>query len=351
MDTSIQLYDEKIRPIESIEFNIWPNEEILRGSALGKDSLGIEIPDLYENMEPKRGGLIDTRLGGSSTTSECSTCGLSAETCIGHFGHITLAESCFHRGYRDYVKKILSCVCLTCSRVLIQKNEEDIIDMLKNKSARARFAEIRNLVKTVTHCGKSGYGCGAPVTKIKLEVKKTAAQVNIISELQVQTDEEVPGEFKKKIIKQILTPEICRDILKNISDKDCMIMGIDPKKSRPESMVHTIFPVSPVAIRPSAKVEFLESSTKEDDLTHKLADIVKVNLKMKKMKEMSNDVTAKYGPDNAHLLQLHIYTNYDNESAEMPKSELRNKATKSLCSRLKGKDGRIECCSSELYVC
>jgi DNA-directed RNA polymerase II subunit RPB1 len=213
--------------------------------------------------------------------------------------------------------------------------------MVKSKSARARFAEIRNLVKSVTHCGKSGYGCGAPVTKIKVEVKKNIGQVNIVSELQVQTDEETAGEFKKQIIKQILTPEICRDILKNVSDSDCILLGIDPRKSRPESMIHTIFPVSPVAIRPSAKVEFLESSTKEDDLTHKLADIVKINLKLRNFKELSNEIIVKHKKDNTDLLQFYIYTNYDNESAEMPRSELRNKATKSLCSRLKGKDGRI----------
>ena len=337
MDASIQLYDEKIRPIESIEFNIWSNEEILRASAFGKDSLGIEIPDLYENMEAKRGGLIDTRMGTAISTMECATCGLDATNCIGHFGHISLAEKVFHRGYRDYVKKILSCICLTCSRLLIYKNEEEILDMIKIKSARARFAEIRNLVKNVTHCGKFGYGCGAQVTKIKVEVKKIIGQVNIISELQVQTDEETPGEFKKKTIKQILTPEICYDILKNISDSDCMLLGIHPRKSRPESMIHTIFPVSPVAIRPSAKVDFLESSTKEDDLTHKLADIVKINLKIRKLKEISNDVTARWSKDNTDLLQLYIYTNYDNESAEMPRSEIRNKATKSLSSRLKGK--------------
>ena len=96
-----------------------------------------------------------------------------------------------------------------------------------------------------------------------------------------------------------------------------------------------------MAIRPSAKVDFLESSSKEDDLTHKLADIVKVNIRIRKLKESSNDFTPKYGPDNVNLLQFHIYTNFDNESAAVPKSEQRNKATKSLSSRLKGKEGQL----------
>jgi len=343
MDVNVQLYDEKIRPIDRIEFNIWNNNEIKSISALGKDSSGLEIPDLYDNMEPKRGGLIDTRLGVTSNTLECTTCGFDSTNCIGHFGHIDLAEPVFHIGFIEQLKKILSCICLKCSKLLIYKNEDDLFEMLKNKTGKSRFAEIRNITKNVTYCMKPGYGCGTPVTKIKIEKKKTSATVNIISELQVQVEEGGVGPDAlagKKVIKQILTPEICYDIVKNISDSDCMMMGIDPKKTRPESMIHKVFPVSPVAIRPSAKVEFLESSTKEDDLTHKLIDIVKANVRIRKLKESANDTTAKYGPDHIQLLQFHVITNFDNESAAVPKSEQRNKATKSLSARLKGKEGQ-----------
>lgn len=347
MNTNLQLYDENIRPIKRVEFDIWGNDEILRVSALGKDSLGINIPDLYDNMEPKRGGLIDTRLGPTTNGIECATCGLDSTNCIGHFGHIDLAEYIFHMGYRIFVKKILSNVCLKCSKLLVYKNEDELFEMLKNKSGKSRFAEIRNLTKNVTHCAKPGYGCGTPVSKIKLEIKKSSGVVNIIAEFQLQSDEgatDPTGKVEnngKKTIKQVLEPDMCYNILKHIDDTDCMLMGIDPKRSRPENMIHKIFPVSPVAIRPSAKVDFLESSTKEDDLTHKLADIVKANIKIRKFKESSNDATAKYGPDHVNLLQYQVYSNFDNESSEIPKSEQRNKATKSLSSRLKGKEGRI----------
>ena len=345
MDANVRWYDENIKPIDKIEFNILGNDEILRMTALGRDSSGIEIPDLYDNMEPKMGGLIDTRLGVSAANLECSTCGFDSTYCVGHFGHITLAEPVFHIGYLNYVKKILSLVCLKCSNLLVYKNEDELMDLLKNKSGRARFAEIRNIVKSIQYCSKPGYGCGTPVSKVKKETKKTTGAVNLVSELVIPGDDTInkeTGELEgKKKLKQILTPEVCFDILKNISDTDCMIMGIDPKKSRPEMMIHKIFPVSPVAVRPSAKVDFLESSTKEDDLTHKLADIVKANIKIRKFKETSGgDVIAKYSQDHTHLLQYHIYTHYDNESADVPKSEQRNKVTKSLSSRLKGKEGK-----------
>lgn len=349
MEENLQ-YDEKIRPIRSIEFNILGNDEIKRITALGKDSTGIEIPDLYDNMEPKRGGLIDTRLGTTINSLECATCGFDSANCIGHFGHIDLAEPAFHLGFLQTMKKILSCVCLKCSKLLIYKTEDEIIEMLKNtKSNKAKLNLIREITKSATYCAKPNVGCSSLVTKIKIETKKSSAVINIVSESEAPVEEgeaTVVGEnvMEKKKVKQILTPEICYDILRNISDTDCMIMGLDPKKSRPENMIHKIFPVSPVAIRPSAKVDFLESSTKEDDLTHKLADIVKANVRIRKFKESANDITSKYGMDHQHLLQFHIYTNFDNESAIIPKSEQRNKsATKSLSSRLKGKEGRIRC--------
>ncbi len=349
METNVQLYDENIRPIDSIEFSILGNEEIKRMSALGKDSAGIEIPDLYDNLEPKRGGLIDTRLGSTNNGIDCATCGFDSTNCIGHFGHIDLAEPVFHMGYITFIKKILGCICLKCSKLLLYKNEDEVLEMLKNKSSKSRFATIRELTKNVSYCMKPGYGCGTPVSKIKIETKKGSDAINIISELQVQVQEgETPEggqpaapEDKKKIIRQILTPEICYDILKNMSDTDCAIIGLDPKKTRPEYMIHKVFPVSPVAIRPSAKVDFMESSSKEDDLTHKLADIIKANIRIRKFKESVNETTAKYGIDHVHLLQFHIYTNFDNESSLVSKSEQRNKATKSLSSRLKGKEGRI----------
>ena len=281
MDSSTYSYEEDIRPIERVDFTVLGNDEIRKISALGKDSMGIEIPDLYDNLEPKRGGLIDTRLGPSDNNLDCATCGLNTESCIGHYGHITLAEYVYHMGYINFVKKILSCVCLKCSKLLVYKNEQEMADILKYKSGRARFNEIRNIAKNTTYCQKVGYGCGLPVSKIKIEIKKSTCAVNIISETNVATAQGEDGEVSdtKKKVRQVITPEDCHMILSNISDTDCMIMGFDPKKSRPEMMIHKVFIVPPVQVRPSIKAEFLASSTSEDDLTHKLADIIKANIR------------------------------------------------------------------------
>jgi DNA-directed RNA polymerase II subunit RPB1 len=338
MDTEIYAYDsDRIRPIDRIEFSILGNEEVRAISAIDKESGGIDIPDLYDNLEPKIGGLVDPRLGTTDNHIDCATCGLNSTYCVGHFGHIDLAEPVFHMGFLPFVKKILSCICLRCSKLLIYKNEAEIREMLRTKSMKSRLSEIRNLVKNVTFCQKANYGCGTPVSKIKLEKKKQIAAINLISETTIGTDES--GEKRK--IRQILTPAIVYDILKNISDDDCRIMGIEPTKSRPEMMILKVFPVPPVQMRPSAKVDFMASSTKEDDLTHKLADIIKANLRIKKHKENLTEETAKYANDHIHVLQYHVATYFDNESMELPPSEQKGKPIKSLGSRLKGKEGRI----------
>ena len=344
MTTITYAYDsEKIRPIKSIDFSVLGNEEIKNISALGKDSAGIDIPELYDNLEPKRGGLIDSRMGITDNGSECAKCGLNTTFCVGHFGHIVFAEKVFHVGYINYVKKILSCICLKCSKLLIYKNEEEILDMLKNKSNKQRWAEIRNLVKNVSHCQKQYSGCGMIVSKIKIEYKKSTAAVNIISETNLMN---IPTEGAnnimegKKKISNILTPEKCYNILANISDRDCMIIGIDPTKCRPEMMIHKVFPVPPVAVRPSTKADYLASSTAEDDLTHKLADIIKANLRIIRHKESLTDASAKFGAENVYLLQYHVATYYDNETLPLPKSE-KGKETRSIAYRLKGKEGRI----------
>lgn len=350
MDTEIYSRDDTLQKIGSIDFTVWPNPEILRGSALGKDTDGITNVELYSDQDPKRGGLIDLRMGTTNESRDCDTCGLNYIYCIGHFGHLKLAEHVFHMGYLPFVKKILSCICIRCSKLLIYKNENEIMEMLKHKSGRARLAEIRNLVKNVTYCQKNNYGCGAPVSKIKLDIKKSTCGITLYSETNISNlpkEEGQPapgnagnagvGEGRKKN-RQILTPAIVYDILKGISDQHCMIMGLDPTKTRPEEMIYKIFPIPPVQVRPSVRAEFMASSLMEDDLTHKLADIIKANDRIAHQNESEGG--SRFSQDNLHLLQYQV-ASYIDSDCNIPKSEQKGKVIKSLGPRLKGKEGRV----------
>ena len=337
-------YDDQIRQIDRIEFSIFGNAEILANSVLGKNSIGIDKPDLYDNMEPKKGGLIDTRMGVTDSHLSCETCGLDSKHCVGHFGHITLSEYAFHMGYINQVKKILSCICLRCSKLLIYKNEAELTRIMTIRTGKLRFASVKEASKNIKFCQKGNYGCGTPVSKIKLEIKKANWSIKMISETEITgvqtTGPDGENFLENKKVRQILSPEDCYNLLKNMSDKDCEILGFKPEISRPEMMICKIFPVSPVQVRPSSKADFAASSTMEDDLTHKYACIIKANTRIKKYKE-SLTGNSKYMQDHADLVQYHVVTIYDNESLGTPKSEQCGKATKSLTSRIKGKPGRI----------
>lgn len=333
-------YNEKTSSISRIDITILGNKEIKNISSLGKNTPGLLKYEFYDNTEPQKGGLIDQRMGVTSNELECVTCGLGPNYCPGHPGHITLAQPVFHFGYLDHIIPILRCVCIKCSKLLVYKTEEEIIELLKSKKGKNRLNELKNLVKSINYCQKANYGCGNPVPKIKLEKKKSTIELNIVAEysLPTQADEDV----EKKPVKEILTPMLVYNILKNISDKDCLILGIDPTKSRPEDMIHTEFFVPPNPVRPSVRADYMTSGgLREDQLTVKLADILKANQRLAKHMESDEKNLNEYFQDHVAYLQYHIAVYYDNESLKLPQSEQKGVATKSLVSRLKGKEGRI----------
>jgi DNA-directed RNA polymerase II subunit RPB1 len=194
------------------------SNKILANSALGKNTGGIITPDLY-----------DSRLGTIDNHIDCVICSSNSRYCVGHYNHGKLEKLVFNTGYLHLVKKILRCICLKCSRLLLPKNGEEMADMLKNKSEKTGIYKIINLVKNVTSC------CGAPVSKIKLINNKANGVINIVSE----TKEEYANSDKKTNI-QTLTPEIVYYILKNISDIDCQLMGFNTPYFRPEMMIQKV---------------------------------------------------------------------------------------------------------------
>ena len=72
-----------------------------------------------------------------------------------------------------------------------------------------------------------------------------------------------------------LTAERVHEVFRHISDEECYILGMDPKFARPDWMICTCLPVPPLAVRPA--VVMFGSARNQDDLTHKLADIIKAN--------------------------------------------------------------------------
>ena len=133
-----------------------------------------------------------------------------------------------------------------------------------------------------------------------------------------------------------LDPLTIRERFEKIPDKDLRRVGF--RGGRPEWLILTLFPIPPVTMRPSITLEGGERS--EDDLTHKLVDVVRINQSLKE----NIDIGAPEFilNDLWELVQYHISTYFDNELTGVPLARHRSgRPLKGLIQRLKAKEGRI----------
>ena len=338
MSINSKYYGEDIKNISAIQFGIYTNDMVKKYSAVKNDPFGINIADSYDNYEPKKGGLVDLRLGTCDIYLNCTTCGLNSLDCEGHFGHTELAEPVFHYGFLTHLTTLLKCFCHKCSNVLIERSDENM-KRFNNKSGKQRFKELKELTKNINFCSH----CGTPVPKIKKEVKETSASIRIILEKEVGNtliDEKTGiATENTKIIRDYLSPRQCYYLLRNISDVDAHLVGFNVNDSRPEDLIITRFPIPPVIIRPTAKIDFLAAASMEDSLTLKIADIITWNIRVRN--DMNKD--SNTFNDSLTLLQFNVATYFDNDSASLPKSEFKtgNRPTSSISDRIKGKEGRM----------
>lgn len=322
--------DISVRRVESIEFGVLSPEDIIAMSVCK-----IEHPETMESGVPKEGGLVDLRLGTSERGFLCSTCGHRSDKCAGHFGYIELAKPVFHIGYISKIKKVLESVCFFCSKLRVEKNSLHSPKPKTQKERKRRLNYIWNLSKNRAVC------MGETVineenTEERLRTGCENRQPTIRKEglhlLAFQKGEESSEG------KTVLSAEKVLEILKRIPDDDIEALGFDLEKSRPEWMVIRILPVPPPQVRPSIVME--GSLRCEDDLTHKLADIIKASNNLKRYEQ--EGVAGHIIRDYEQLLQFHIATLMNNDISGQPQSLQKNgRPLKSIRARLRGKEGRV----------
>ncbi len=83
--------------------------------------VGIETSETYEKGRPKAKGLSDPRLGTLDRSMKCLTDGANATDCPGYFGHLELAKPVFHVGFMSTILKVLRCVSVASSKLLLAK--------------------------------------------------------------------------------------------------------------------------------------------------------------------------------------------------------------------------------------
>jgi len=309
--------------VSGIQFSISSPDEIRRSSVVE-----VTKTDTYEKDNPVIKGLFDPRMGVTETGKKCSTCGQNNISCPGHFGHIELARPIYNYHFIKHVEKILKCVCFKCSKLLVDK-ESEIMKSSLTKDSKYKMAKTYSLCSKIKVCGQEtidGCGCRQPTTY----------KVDGISGIKATWKGDGAEESGKRSM--VIDGELAKQILEKITDEDCNYLGLSNTWCRPEWLICTILPVPPPSVRPSVQQE--NSQRMDDDLTHKLSEIVKYNndLRIKIEKNNSPDIIA----DWTNMLQYHVATMIDNQIPQVsPATHRSGRPLKAIVERLKGKEGRI----------
>ena len=304
------------KKIESLSFGIFSPKQITDLSAAK-----IVTPELYDREGyPVDGGLMDIRLGVIDPGLRCKTCGGKLKECSGHFGYIELARPVISVKFVRNIFDLLKSTCKYCGRVMIiDANLKKYMILLDKESSdeegdfETRRRKVKGIVSKQNAKDKCPH-CEKKQEKIRLEK---------------------PYNFYENDIR--LSPIEIRARLEKISVDDIKIFGFKDG-FRPEWMILTVLQIPPVTMRPSITLETGERS--EDDLTHKLGDIVRINQRL--FENINAGAPEVIIEDLWDLLQYHVTTFFDNEVPQLPPARHRGGQTlKTLTDRIKSKEGRI----------
>jgi len=327
-----------LRKVVKIQFGILNPDDIRKSSRVH-----VEFADCYENGRPKEGGLLDLRMGPVDGAYKCDTCNGSTRECPGHFGHIELAKPGFHEGFMKPIMDILKCICFNCARLRFDPKDPKMKHALKLKNPAKKLKAISEIANLKKVCdvqdtvdaegnpvqGATG-GCGYVQPSFKREGLRITAEFRD-SDLK----DHITHTVEKK---QYVSAEKIYLLLKQISDANCEIIGLNPKYTRPDWMILTVLPVPPPHVRPSIQASAAMKS--EDDLTTLLFDIVKSNNNLKK--QTQGGASSHIIADFCQQLQRFCTALFNNELPnQRPVTRRGGGALKSISQRLKGKEGRI----------
>tara|TARA_E500000178_G_scaffold157166_1_gene156920 strand:+ start:890 stop:6949 length:6060 start_codon:yes stop_codon:yes gene_type:complete len=318
--------NKKPSKIVGIQFSILSPQEIQKSSVAE-----IVNRDTYVNNKPVLGGLFDPRMGVLEPGFICPTDGLDYIQTPGYFGHINLSRPVFYIQYLSTLMKILRCVCVKCSKILIDKEKYSYLLKYNNDE---RWQKVFTFASKKRRCGEDSHnGCGCLQPKLKKEGLAT-----LIAEWSEKEDDSSGGDKTESKLTMKLLPELVIKILRKISDEDVNFMGFSPIWSRPEWMVCQVVGIPPPAVRPSVKHDAQQRS--EDDLTHIIVNIIKANKTLQE--KIEQNANPNVIDDWTTVLQYYIATLVDNKIPGVAAVAQRSgRPLKAIKDRLNGKSGRV----------
>ena len=307
--------------IIGVQFGIANPEEIL-----ARGVVEVKTDKTHQGGQPFPGSVFDRRFGAIENGQVCPTCKQTNLLCPGHFGYIRLARPVYLYQFLEIIQKILTIVCLNCSNPYLP--DQDLDSIGSTEVGMKRFNVIREETKDFKpKVAKAGTGCphcGTPM------IRKIGKRENKVAVLEAFTYDEEAEPIT-------LQPEMVLRCFQRITDKNVERIGFHPKFSRPDWMICSVLAVPPLTVRPSV---IDDNSRSEDDLTHKLIDIVRNNNRLREKidKGESADMINQY----TELLQFDVATYVDNDIKGLPPAVQRSgHPLKTLKARLGAKTGRV----------
>jgi len=282
----------------------------------------VVTPELYDREGyPVDGGLMDVKMGVIDPGLKCPIDGKKLKDCPGYFGYIELARPVIHINFVKQIYDILRGTCQECGKITVPtKKINKVIAELDAFAKKEDYDSMRKTVKSVIVSARSTSTSKCPHCKAKQTTVKL----------------EKPTTFMEN--DKRISPIEIRTRLEKVPNEHCRLFGLNPEFVRPEWMVLTIMPIPPVTMRPSITLESGERS--EDDLTHKLGDIVRINQRL--FENINAGAPEIIIEDLWDLLQYHITTFFDNNIAQIPPARHRSgQPLKTITERISSKEGRI----------
>jgi len=341
------------KKISHITFGMMSAEEMRRQAHIQVVSKSLYLPDTHQ---PVQYGVLDSRMG-VFKSSKCSTCGLEAAYCPGHYGFVDLELPVFHPGYFKATVKVLQYICKTCSRVLLPPEQREHflkklhrreLAYIEKKNIYREVNEVCRKVNICLNCREyNGVVKKCGMLKIVHEKYKSAKKTS--SEMTeeflhsfdnaIQSNRDLESLIHKA--QEILNPRKVLDLFEQIHEEDLPLLVMDRECGHPCDMIIQRLFVPPVCIRPTIVSE-VKTGTTEDDITMSLTKIIIANESIRKYRVIGAMVYQLM--ENWERLQLYVALMINSEITGVPlnlRSEMPSKPIRGIVQRLKGKHGRF----------
>jgi DNA-directed RNA polymerase subunit A' len=260
------------------------------------------------------GGLLDHRMGVVQPGQLCHTCNSSFLECPGHFGYIELVTPLFNYIFIDQIKKTIAILCKNCRGICLPLTLQKAL-LLQHSINPKQYFDLYSKLELTKKLEKTCRSC-----KTEFETYTYNEKTNIFS-----------GTKGPVLVEEILA------LFEKIKQEDNPILGF-AKTIKVEALILQKLLVPSNKIRPSIFLKNLDRS--EDDLTFKLAEIVRLNQKIQQYKAQKGTTTILN--ELKLLLDYHVITYLNNENIHFAQAKHRmGRPLNTLVQRIKGKEGRF----------